>query len=256
MFRNLPPVSRWLIIGLIASAVLSLVAPSLVLAALPLYPEAVLRGFQAWRILTYPFFFMASGHALLSSLLNVAWTCMLIAFFGGELEEIIHSDRFGKALGITVLGAGAIFMLLDYQGVLAGPGIITMFVLGGFAYMWPKREISIFGIFWVKAWIIALVIFIISVIPMSGFALDTSATNLFAPLAGAFGAMGYLHITYRQYGFGRALLTKFERRKTSPGTEETSVERRIDGILDKISRSGMDSLSREERDFLLKHSSS
>jgi len=135
-----------------------------------------------------------------------------------------------------------------------------MFVLGGFAYMWPKREISIFGIFWIKAWIIALAIFVVSVIPVSGFNMDTSATNLFGPVFGALGAIVYFHITYRQYNFGTALMSRLDSaggpsRKTAfDASDPGSIEHRIDSILDKISTSGMQSLSKEEREFLLTHS--
>jgi membrane associated rhomboid family serine protease len=260
MFRNLPPICKGIILALVASAVLSLIVPSLVVSVLPLYPELVLRGIQVWRLISYPFYFAASGRGLLGSLISLAWIGMLVAFFGAELESIVRSKRFGMALGITIVGGGILFTLLSPDGVLAGPSIITMFVLGGFAYMWPKREISIFGLFWGKAWIIALVLFAVSVIPMSGLNLDTSASNLFAPFFGALGAILYFHITYRQYRFGRALLSKFDSvavRQAKPSydaTDPRSVERHIDAILDKIGKTGMDSLSKEEREFLLKHS--
>lgn len=232
-----------------------MISSRIAFALIPLVPGFVTGHFEVWRLITYPFFIPASVHTLISSIINVAFTCMLIAFFGGELETIIHSKRFALALAITIVGGGVLFLLLDHSGVLAGPSMITMFVLGGFAYMWPKREISIFGIFWIKAWIIALVLFALAIIPMSGLSLDTSATNLFGPVAGALGAMIYLHVTFRQYAFGRAFLSRFDReRKRHAPTDDASVEHQIDLILDKISRSGMDSLSRDERDFLLRNS--
>jgi hypothetical protein len=260
MFRNLPPVCRGIIIALIVSAVLSLIVPSLMVSILPLYPQLVLHNIQVWRLVTYPFFFIASARSLIGSLISLAWIGMLVAFFGGELESIVHSKRFGTALAVTIVLSGTLFTLLDFSGVLAGPSLITMFVLGGFAYMWPKREISIFGIFWVKAWIIALVIFVVSIIPMSGLNLDTSASNLFEPIFGALGAIIYFHIVYRQYNIGRAFLSRFDsiatkRNKTAYYVSDSqSIERHIDAILDKISRSGMESLSKEEREFLLKYS--
>src|SRR5205085_725453 len=138
------------------------------------------------------------------------WMSMMVAFFGGELEAIIHTKRLTTALAVTVIGSGLLFCLLSPDGVLAGPSIITMFVLGGFAYMWPKREISIFGLFWVKAWMIAVALFLLSIIPFSGLQLDTSASNLFAPIVGALGAIIFLHVTYRQYSFGRSFLSSFD----------------------------------------------
>src|SRR5439155_20725840 len=131
---------------------------------------------------------------------------MIVAFFGAELESIVHTKRLATALAVTVITGGLLFSFMSGDGTLAGPGIITMFLLGGFAYMWPKREISIFGIFWIKAWVIALVIFFLSIIPFSEFQWDTSASNLLAPIFGALGAITFLHVTYRQYSFGRAFL--------------------------------------------------
>ena len=260
MFRNLPSVCRGIIIALIASAVLSLIVPSLVVSTLPLYPQLVLHDIQIWRLVTYPFFFAASGRSLIGSLISLAWIGMLVAFFGGELESIVHSKRFGTALAATIVMGGILFTLLSPTGILAGPSLITMFVLGGFAYMWPKREISIFGIFWIKAWIIALVIFVVSVIPMSGLNLDTSASNLFEPFFGALGAIVFFHVMYRQYNIGRAFLSRFDslaagRNKIVYDVNDSrSIERHIDTILDKIGKSGMESLSKEEREFLLKYS--
>src|ERR1017187_4833565 len=210
MFRNLPPLCKGIIVALVASTVLSLAIPSLTVSALPLYPQLAIRGLQIWRLFTYPFFIIASMRGLIGSLLNLLWIGMIVAIFGSELETIIHTKRLTIALGATVVGCGILFSFISPAGVLYGPGIITMFMLGGFAYMWPKREISIFGIFWVKAWIIALVIFIVSIIPMSGMQLDTSASNLFGPIFGAIGAIVFLHATYRQYSFGRAFLNRAE----------------------------------------------
>jgi hypothetical protein len=262
MLRNLPPLCKAIVIGWIASAAISLFLPSIVQSVLPLYPPLALRGLQIWRFATYPFFFIISGRGLLGGIINLAWMSMMVVFFGGELESIIHTKRLTTALAITVIGGGLLFCLLSPDGALAGPGIITMFVLGGFAYMWPKREISIFGLFWVKAWMIAVALFLLSIIPFSGLQLDTSASNLFAPIVGAVGAILFLHITYRQYSFGRSFLNSFdgmakrrsEKKPTLDADDPRAIEHRIDAILDKISKSGMQSLSKEEREFLLRHS--
>jgi hypothetical protein len=81
---------------------------------------------------------------------------------------------------------------------------------------------------------------------------------LFGPIGGALGAIIYLHITYRQYSFGRSVLNRVEDiRKPKKGAtiiSSMSAEQRIDTILDKITRSGIDSLSEEEREFLMKNS--
>ena len=260
MFQNLPPVCRGLILTIVVSAALSLAFSGVLAGVLPLYGPAVTRGLQVWRLVSYPFFVIASLHALLSSILSVAWIVMLIAFFGGELETIVHARQFAIGLGATILIGGLLFLLIGGSGTLAGPSIITMFILAGFSYLWPTREISIFGIFWVKAWIITLVIFVLSIIPMSGLTMDTSATNLFGPFMGAIGALVYFHVVYRQYNFGRAVIDRVETMR--PGgpkpkldaSDPRAIELQIDALLDKISANGMESLSKDERAFLVKHS--
>ncbi len=264
MFRNLPPLCKGIIIALVGSALLSLAIPGIMISAVPLYPQLLTRGLQAWRLVTYPFFVLASMRGLLSAIFNLLWTGIIIAMFGGELETIVHTKRLTISLVVTIVAGGLIFSLLSPDGALAGPSIITMFLLGGFAYLWPKREISVLGLFWVKAWVIALAVFILSIIPMTGMRLDASAANLFGPVFGAMGAIICFHIMYRQYRFGRAFLNRSEdvlKRKTTPrplpskgGGANKAIEERIDAILDKIASSGMQSLSKDEREFLLRNS--
>ncbi|HEY3874964.1 MAG TPA: DUF6576 domain-containing protein [Candidatus Kapabacteria bacterium] len=261
MFRTLPPLCRGIIIALIASAVLSLVASSVTVAVLPLYPGLALRAFQVWRFVSYPFFIFASVHGLLSAVFTLLWTGFLIAIFGGELEAIVHTRRLTMALAGTIVLGGVVFVFFSPEGVLVGPGIMTMFLLAGFSYLWPKREISIFGIFWVKAWILALVVFLVSIIPMNGMQFDTSATNLFGPVFGVIAAIVYFHVVYRQYAFGKQFLDRvggsFKRHSRSVPNipnDPKAVHARIDAILDKIASHGMDSLSKEEKEFLLHHS--
>lgn len=266
MFRNLPPLCKGILVALIASALLSLAIPGIMVSSVPLYSQLALRGLQVWRFVSYPFFVLASARGLLSALFTLLWIGFIVAIFGGELETIVHTKRLTIALAATVVIGGLIFSFLSPDGALAGPGIITMFLLGGFAYLWPKREISLFGLLWVKAWVIALAVFILSVIPMTGMRLDTSAANLFGPVFGVLGAIVYFHIAYRQYSFGRAFLTRmedvFSRRASKrpvplKGGDENSprmIEAHIDAILDKIASHGMQSLSKDEREFLLKHS--
>src|ERR1041385_1973967 len=124
MLRNLPPLCRYLIFALIGSALLSLVLPSFEFAYIPLFPPA-LRELQIWRLVTYPFFFIASPRALIGSILNLAWAGMIIAYFGGELETIIHTKRLTIALAATVVLGGVLYCLLGSEGGLGGPSILT-----------------------------------------------------------------------------------------------------------------------------------
>ena len=258
IFKNLPPVTRYLAYAFIAMTLISLIVPSLMLY-LPVSGESIFHGFQLWRLATYPFFVLASTRALLNTIFTLMWLVFILMFFAGELETIIHSRRFGMALAATVVLGGFIYALIEPSAALYGPSVVTMFCLAGFAYLWPKREISLFGIFFVKAWIIALALYVISIIPMQGVSMEMTPSNLFGPTFGALAALIYFHVTYKQYSFGRSLITSLTPTTSSKKVrydpnEPKAVQMKIDAILDKISQSGMQSLSKDEREFLLKNS--
>lgn len=258
MIKNLPPFTRAVVIALAASLLLFIIIPGLAISALPLYPPLVLRG-HVWRLLSYPLAYFDPMAGIVGNLMKLLWTGMLLVFFGGELETILHTKRLATWSLSTVTAGGLLFCLLSPDGILTGPAVLAMFLLTGFAYLWPTRQIAIFGIFWIKSWIVALVVFILYVIPLQGFNLDVSATNVFGPVFGSLAALAVFHVAYRQYAFGRGFLSRFDRspaakRKTFDELNPRDVEQKIDELLDKISKGGIGSLSREERDFLLKHS--
>jgi hypothetical protein len=134
--------------------------------------------------------------------------------------------------------------------------MIGVFFLTGFAYMWPKREISIMGLFFVKAWIIALVYIVIMLIPSTGTRLDLRASAVFAPLFAAISAIVMFHLMYKQHSITPKFAEKIipNKRPTEDANDPKAIERRIDQILDKIASKGMASLTQEEKDFLMVNS--
>jgi membrane associated rhomboid family serine protease len=255
VIRNLPPLTRWLVIGLAAALGVCILVPK-VGYLLPLYGLAVTQGFQVWRIVTWPFY----SHNLFGSLFSV----LLIFYFGTELETIVHTRKLSIFLIFSVFISGILFTLLSKEEILAGPDFVYLFILTGFTYLWPQREISIFGMFFVKAWIISLIIVLLDLIPMQGLHLDLGLTRIFPVALAISTALLFFHFSYKQYRFGSALIASIEglmwwrsnrvRGRDATWDEKLTVEHRIDAILDKISRKGIDSLTAQERDYLLKHS--
>ncbi len=247
MFRNLPPITRSLIAALAVTLILSLVTQGATSGLFALYGDYVLNRFQLWRLVTYPF----ASH----SFFPVIAACALIYYFGTELETIVHARTLGVFVAIAVVSGGVVLILLDPKGIIVAPGFLSLFFLSGFTYLWPKREISIFGIFWVRAWVIAVILFFVSIVPMESHHMDLSAANLFPPFYAAISALFLFHIKYRQYALARGLLSSFDRMRPNrvATTAPRSVETEIDMILDKISTKGMESLSKQEREFLMKH---
>lgn len=248
MFKSIPPFCRSLIVVFIASAILEAFLQTTWVKWLALYAPAVFDGFQVWRLVTYPF---------VASFWSAIMASLIVWFFGSELEQIIHMPKLATMLAISIVVGGVLFIFLDPNAALFGPVSISIFILTGFAYMWPQREISIIGLFWVRAWVIALVYFIIALIPSSGTRLDLTVSGLFAPFFAALSAIALFHFSYKQHSIAPSFVTKVmpqKKQNADDSTDPKAVEKRIDQILDKIASKGMNSLSQEEKDFLLKHS--
>ena len=254
MIRNLPALCRVLIISIVASFVVGLFAQSMLAIGLPLYGPLVIPGMQLWRLITYPFF--APG------IFTALGSAVIIYFFGVELETIVHTKRLSIWLAVTVLTVGVVATFLPSHPVLAGPQILYLFLITGFTYLWPERQISIFGMFWLKAWIFSAILFFLAIIPLESRHMDFSLSNLLAPLLSIGMGLLFFHVTYRQYRFGNEFLGRLDplfggksgaRKREETWEDKISVEHRIDALLDKISKQGMDSLTQKEREYLFKN---
>ena len=213
--------------------------------------------------------------------------CILNFIFSGAYFLNYFSAK--RLLNYYFLGViiGALVYMLSYnlfpafQGTgksyLIGASAGVMSVLIGIAAHVPNMRVRLMLIGGVKFWWIAafLVVLDIIQIPMG------NAGGHFAHLGGA--ALGYLYTNQLQKGNdigkwfenivdGLATLFKPKEKKarmktvhrtenatkSKPKPRSTSVnsgskndkQRRVDAILDKISKSGYDSLSKSEKDFL------
>jgi membrane associated rhomboid family serine protease len=247
MFKNLPSLTRSLILVLAVALLTSLVTRGASSMFLALEGELAISHFQLWRLLTYPFASIG--------IFPVLTTCLLIFFFGAELETIVHTRTLTIFLTIGTIVCGLTIALLDPRGIVVAPGFLSMFLLTGFTYLWPKREVSIFGVFQVRVWVIAVVLFFFAIIPMDSTHMNFSLANLLPPFFAALSAVVLFHIKYRQYSFGRSLLSKADKAlpASKPRQDARSVESEIDAILDKIGTNGMGSLTKQEREFLMRN---
>jgi membrane associated rhomboid family serine protease len=247
MLKSLPPLTRSILLALAISTFAYLFLRDTWVALLALHGPAVTQHFEIWRLLTYPF--VASLYSALGAGL-ITW------FFGSELEQIIHTQKLSMMLAASILVGGVIFILIDPSGFLYGPAMIGVFLFTGFAYMWPERQLSVMGLFWVKAWVIALAYLVIMLIPSAGTRLDLRASAIFAPLFAAVSSLVMFHLMFKQHSLTPKFAEKIipNKRPVEEANDPKSIERRIDQILDKIASKGMNSLTQEEKDFLLVNS--
>lgn len=234
--------------------------------------------FKPWSIITYAFLHSGIWH-LLSN--------MLILYFSGVYFLNYFSPK--KLLNFYFLGAifGALVYMASYnlfpafQGTgrsyLLGASAAVMSILVGIATHIPHMRVRLILLGSIKLWWIAAFLVVIDIIQIP---ISNPGGHL-AHLGGA--GFGYLYA--KQLGRGNNIASGFEKfldwfgslfssksapqkrsnlktvhkRKPSAGTpsgfsvrarNKREQQEKIDAILDKISKSGYDSLTKQEKDYL------
>jgi len=199
--------------------------------------RAVLQG-QVWRLFTYMFLHGDIWHIFINML--------MLVIFGREMERMLGTRRFTRLyFGCGLLaGIGWIIISGGRREYCIGASGAVFGIMGAFAAILPERRITLLLFFVlpvnVKARTMAIGLGIITVLSlMRG---DGSIAHA-AHLAG--GLAGYL------YG-RRTRGTRSSPGWRRPSSDEESLPtaEEIDGILEKITRQGIGSLSRSERDAL------
>ncbi len=227
---------------------------------------------QPWTVFTYMFLHEGFFHILF----NMLWF-----YWFGEIFVLFLGDK--KVLPLYIIGGltGALFYILAFNFIPAFvPSVDRSFMLGASASIFaivfaaatlsPDYEVRLLFFGSVRIKYIALVALILDIINIP----NGNAGGYIAHLGGALS--GHLYIKFLQGGmdighpfsriFGK-MVSVFKRKKgvkvsyknveaASPPkpARKSSDQDRIDKILDKISRSGYDSLTKEEKDFLFHYS--
>lgn len=211
---------------------------------------------RPWTAVTYMF--------VHGGLLHLLFNMLGLFFFGPPLEARWGSREFLKYYLICGLGGAALSFVFGLYGSVVGASGAVFGVMLAFAMNWPDAPIYIWGIFPVKAkWLVAIF----------------AAISLFSAISGARDGVAHLaHLGGFAAGF---LYLKFDDRvrirlsrlkKAIPkrrfrvipgggpaGTKPSARPRRkdeerlldkVDRVLDKISSSGLSSLTAEERRIL------
>lgn len=222
---------------------------------------------KPWTILTFNFFHAGVFHLIFN---------VLVLHFSGRLFNTYFTDK--QLFGVYLLGgvfSGLTFIVLYFVlgkvSLLVGASGAIMALLMATATYAPFMllRIPLLGI--VKLWHVAFFILVMDLIQLP-------LENMGGHLAHFGGALfGFIYIKLLQKGvdmtkpismFLDQLATVFKPKPKTPfrkvhrNTEKKSVhssgqntdmtQKQIDEILDKISQSGYDCLSKEEKEFLFK----
>lgn len=225
---------------------------------------------KPWGIITSIFSHFEIWHLIFN---------MLFLYFSGQLFEQIFDKRrlwqtyiFGGISG-GILEIAAHYLFPSFQNsdqVVVGASGSIMAIFTALAFHSPNIRVNLFGIFPVKIYLIAIFFLLNDLI-----GIDNPSDNVahFAHLGGAIFGLISIQSMHSSNNILTVLGSFFDRIKkmitsvksTKSGKakfktdEEYNLEKKrrqekTDAILDKISKSGYESLTKEEKDFLFNQS--
>ena len=226
---------------------------------------------KPWSIISYAFFHFGIFHLLFNLLmLNFAGRLFLVFFTPKQFLSLYFVSAIFSGM-IYIVGYRFIPVLINVNTSLVGASAAIMAILFATVTYSPFMEIRLLLLGNVKLWHIALILIGVDLIQLP---MNNTGGHL-AHLGGAF--FGYLYISQLKRGldicswfshivdalanvFGNKKATPFKKvhrnyspspiKRTSKIIQKDKQQQQIDEILDKISQSGYDSLTKEEKEFL------
>jgi membrane associated rhomboid family serine protease len=228
--------------------------------ALPSYLPKLLVRF--WTPVTYQFM-----HA---SILHILFNMLWLFWMGRIFEEFLGSKR---TIGVYLLGGlfGAAFFVISFNTFPAftqsklymvssavGASASVMAIIAAAATIVPNYTIMLFGVMSIRLKWLALFYIIINILGVTGF----NAGGAIAHLGGAF--FGFMYVKQLQKGHDwvasiAGLFKKRSKLKVVANNKDKEAvgkprQEDVDRILDKISQSGYEKLTKQEKEILFRAS--
>ncbi len=231
-----------------------------------LKPDFELLLYRPWTIISYGF--------LHAGFFHIVFNMMVLYYFGNLFLDFFNSKQFLTYLFLGIISGGLIYILsynflpgLQTQNsLLVGASAGVMAVVIGIASHIPQYSLRFRFIGNIKLLYIAVALVILDVVQIPA----GNAGGHLAHLGGSL--IGFLLTTYLAQGNNfvywfegifsknkkQPLKTVYKstqksKQKSNQKKESKSEQQvKIDSILDKISKSGYDTLTKEEKDYLFK----
>lgn len=240
------PWVRNLLIANIAVFFLEYTVPG-VSNALAFVPALVL--YRPWTLITYMFV-----HA---GLMHIGFNMLALYFFGPRVEERLGSARFLWLYMLSGISGALLSLIFAPMSPIIGASGAVFGVMLAFARFWPRAQIYIMGILPIEAWLAVLLMVVFAL--WSGFTGSRSGVADFAHLGGFAGGWIYLKWLETRHGarrfrtrtvakVGRDTLANWKH--VDPKSVHEVNRDEVNRILDKISATGLSSLTPQERLFL------
>lgn len=217
--------------------------------------------YRPWTLITYGFLHVGFFHIL--------FNLLILYYFGNLFLDFFRSGQFLTYFFLGVVSGGLIYMLAynylpalkTQDTILVGASAGVTAIVVGIATYIPNYALHFRFLGSIKLMYVAIAMVVLDVVQIPA----GNAGGHLAHLGGAL--LGFLLTRYLNQGKGIAEWWKSQwpiRKQTPLKTvyrsgpsvkKEVRVEfdqKRIDAILDKISKSGYDTLTKEEKDYLFK----
>ncbi len=224
-----------------------------------------------WGLITNMFSHQNIFHLLFNMMLLYSFGRMFTQLF--SQKRLLYTYLMGGIFGALFEIGSTIFPTISTTAALGASGAV-MAIIFAVSMHKPQMEVTLFGTFKLKLWMIASALFLVSFLSL-GVKNENDVTAHFAHIGGA--ALGFLSVQQLKSStnivsmasrFGDWFLSLF-RKKPKFSVDKGDTRRmsdedynldkkqrqeKVDRILDKISKSGYESLSKKEKDFLFKQS--
>jgi membrane associated rhomboid family serine protease len=207
---------------------------------------ALLSGYL-WQLFTY--MFLHSPFLLRHLIFNM----MGLFFLGPEVERGMGGKHFLTMYLLSGVLGGVGWVLLSGDGLCVGASGALMGVFASFAVLYPKQRLSLIFLpmFTFNAWVLVLGFTLIELFLYLGRPDSTVAhtVHLAGGVAGCFYTLAVFRPNVLRMGWMSKRSGRVRTRSTA-GNGSTMTTAELDGILEKISKDGMQSLTRHERALL------
>lgn len=246
---HLTPVVKWLLIINIAVFLLTLMVVQIAnffYTWFSVYPLTVVMSLQLWRIITYQFLHDVSGFG------HIFVNMLALFFFGPMLERFWGSKKF--LIFYLVCGAtgGILYPILANIGwldkaPLVGASGSVLGILAAGAILFPNLRVYVWGIFPVKLMVLAIIFAGIGIITLLRPDQFSNAGGQAAHLGGmAAGAVYVLSQSWRDKFKFKLRAGHWEKKMVT----QRNLQEELDRILEKVHRSGIQSLTPREKKTL------
>lgn len=213
---------------------------------LGMVPRLILSKFMIWQFFTYMFLHTGVWH--------LVFNMLMLWFLGRELEEFWGTKQFLFYYFFTGAGAGLcsfLFSINSYIPVMGAFGAIYG-LMAACAILFPESVLLLFFIFPIK---MKHAIFVLAGINLLGVISGGGGIAYFAHLGGAlFGYLYFKNERLRRAALYFSLINwrNWYKERINHRREliQKEIDRKVDLILEKISKQGVDSLTKEEKRLL------